>query len=123
MPKKVRSAKGEIVDFDLMKIKQQIEAAPEPSTVQARQDFIDQKMRRRLKKVKRKLDSVPKRRVGPDGKPVEVDKKVAAESAPEGEKIDVVEEKAKTAPKKTSTKKRKIKRKTKTTKKKTKKAD
>ena len=116
MPKKVRSARGEIVDFDLMKVKQQIEAAPEPSTVQARQDFIDQKMRRRLKKVKRKLDSVPKRRTGPDGNPiVEVDKKVAAQSAPEGEKIDVVEEEKvtkKTAPKKTSKKKRKIKRKT-----------
>ena len=117
MPKKVRSARGEIVDFDLMKVKQQIEAAPEPSTVQARQDFIDQKMRRRLKKVKRKLDSVPKRRTGPDGNPVEVDKKVATQSAPEGEKIDVVEEEEKkttkkTAPKKTSKKKRKIKRKT-----------
>ena len=120
MPKKVRSARGEIVDFDLMKVKQQIEAAPEPSTVQARQDFIDQKMRRRLKKVKRKLDSVPKRRTGPDGNPVEVDKKVATQAAPEGEKIDVVEEEEeekkkttkKTAPKKTSKKKRKIKRKT-----------
>ena len=112
MPKRVRSAKGEIVDFDLMKIKEQIEAAPEPTSVQARQDFIDQKMRRRVKKIKQKLDAIPKRRVGPDGNVI-VDKKVATKSAPEGEKIDVVEEKAKTAPKKTSTKKRKIKRKTK----------
>jgi len=113
MPKKVRSARGEIVDFDLMKVKEQIEAAPEPTSVQARQDFIDQKMRRRLKKVKRKLDSVPKRKVDANGNPVEVDKKVAAKTTPQGEKIDVVEEKPKTAPKKTSKKKRKIKKKAK----------
>ena len=109
MPKKVRSARGEIVDFDLMKIKEQIEAAPEPTNVQGRQDFIDQKMRRRRLKVKRKLDSVPKRGTTPNA--VDVDKKVAAQPTPQGVKIDEVKEKPKTAPKKTSKKKRKIKKK------------
>lgn len=51
MGKKVRSAKGEQVDFDLLKIKEQIAAAPAPTDVRARQDFIEKRLRRRLKKV------------------------------------------------------------------------
>jgi ribosomal protein S17 len=46
--KGVLSARGERVDFDLMKIKQQIAAAPKAVTVKAREDFIDQKFKRRL---------------------------------------------------------------------------
>jgi hypothetical protein len=46
--KGVKSARGVIVDFDLMKIKEQIANAPKAVTVQARIDFIDQKSRRRL---------------------------------------------------------------------------
>lgn len=46
----VLSARGERVDFDLMKIKQQIAAAPKAVTVKAREDFIDQKFKRRLKR-------------------------------------------------------------------------
>lgn len=48
--KGVLSARGEWVDFDLMKIKQQIASAPKAVTVRAREDFIDQKFKRRLKK-------------------------------------------------------------------------
>lgn len=51
MSKKVRSAKGEMVDFDLLKIKQQIGSAPPPTDVRARQDFIEKRFRRRVKKV------------------------------------------------------------------------
>ena len=51
MGKKIRSAKGEIVDFDLLKVKEQIAAAPAPQDVKMRQDFIEKRMRRRLKKV------------------------------------------------------------------------
>lgn len=47
----VKSAKGEIVDFDLLKIKEQIASAPKTTNVQAREDFIDRKFRRRLKKL------------------------------------------------------------------------
>jgi hypothetical protein len=46
--KGVLSARGERVDFDLIKIKQQIAAAPKAVTVKAREDFIDQKSKRRL---------------------------------------------------------------------------
>ena len=51
MGKKVRSAKGELVDFDLLKIKEQMASAPPPTDVRARQDFIERRLRRRLKKV------------------------------------------------------------------------
>jgi len=51
--KKVRSAKGEMVDFDLLKIKEQIASEPAPLDVKARQDHIDQRLRRRLRKVKK----------------------------------------------------------------------
>lgn len=53
MSKAVRSARGAIVDFDLLRIKQQMASAPKTTTVQAREDFIDQKFKRRLKKMKR----------------------------------------------------------------------
>ena len=51
MSKKVRSAKGELVNFDLLKIKEQIGSAPPPQDVKLRQDFIEKRLRRRLKKV------------------------------------------------------------------------
>ena len=47
----VKSAKGVLVDFDLLKIKQQIASAPKTTNVQAREDFIDRKFKRRLKKL------------------------------------------------------------------------
>jgi hypothetical protein len=62
MPRVARSAKGRAVDFDMLKIKQQIASAPKPSTVKAREDFIDQKFKRRLKKQKRAV--VEKAKVG-----------------------------------------------------------
>ena len=49
----VRSAKGEVVDFDLLRIKAQIASAPKTTNVQAREDFIDSKFKRRLKRLKR----------------------------------------------------------------------
>ena len=51
MSKGVRSARGVVVDFDLLKIKQQIASAPKPAQVQVREDFIDQKFKRRLKRL------------------------------------------------------------------------
>jgi len=46
----VRSAKGETVDFDLIKIKEQMAGAPKSVEVIARERFIDQKLKRRLKR-------------------------------------------------------------------------
>lgn len=51
MGKKVRSARGEMVDLDLLKIREQISSNPIPLDVQARQDFVEKRQRRRLKKV------------------------------------------------------------------------
>jgi len=48
---KGKSARGEIVDFDLLKIKEQIASAPKTTNVVAREDFIDQKFKRRLRKM------------------------------------------------------------------------
>lgn len=45
----VKSARGELVDFDLLKIRNQMAAAPKPTSVQAREEFVDAKLRRRLK--------------------------------------------------------------------------
>lgn len=50
MSKGVKSARGEVVDFDLLKIKQQIASAPKTIQVQEREDFIDNKFKRRLKR-------------------------------------------------------------------------
>jgi hypothetical protein len=48
---KVRSARGEMVDFDLLRIKETILQAEETVEVQGRQDFIDHRLRRKTKKV------------------------------------------------------------------------
>lgn len=52
MSKSVKSARGVNVDFDLLKIKEQISTAPKTTDVKAREDFIDQKFKRRLKRLK-----------------------------------------------------------------------
>lgn len=62
MSKKVRSAKGELVDFDLLKIKQQIAATPAASIVQEREMQIDRKLKRKVKKVEA---PAPKVKVSP----------------------------------------------------------
>lgn len=43
MSVKTRSARGEIVDFDLLAIKQQLATAPVPVSVADRRRFIDEK--------------------------------------------------------------------------------
>lgn len=48
---KIKSARGETVDFDLLKIKEAIASNPPTTEVKARQDFIDKRLRRRIKKV------------------------------------------------------------------------
>lgn len=51
MSKKVRSAKGTEVDFDLLEIKSQIASSPKTIDVKKREDFIDRKLRRKIKKI------------------------------------------------------------------------
>lgn len=43
MSRLTRSARGSLVDFDLLAIKQQIAAAPAPVSVDQRRKFIDEK--------------------------------------------------------------------------------
>ena len=43
MTKKARSARGELVDFDLLAIKQQLATTPVPVSVHQRRKFIDEK--------------------------------------------------------------------------------
>lgn len=57
MSKTVKSARGENVNFDVLQIKDQMASAPKPTVVTAREDFIDQKFKRRLKKMKRDVVS------------------------------------------------------------------
>lgn len=46
MSRKIRSIRGEIVDFDLFAIKQQILTTPKNEDVKKRERFIDKKRRR-----------------------------------------------------------------------------
>lgn len=50
MPR-VKSAKGRVIDFDLLKIKRGLADKPLSIDVKARQAFIDQKARRRIRKI------------------------------------------------------------------------
>ena len=52
---KGKSAKGVIVDFDLLKIKEQMTAQPPSIDVKKRQDFIENRTKRRRKKVPQEL--------------------------------------------------------------------
>ena len=51
MARTVRSAKGVMVDFDLLRIKENLGSVPKATTVRAREDFIDQKMQRKLRRM------------------------------------------------------------------------
>ena len=53
--KKVRSARGVTIDFDELRIKQQLIETPKPTSVKTREEFIDKKLNRRLKKLKRNV--------------------------------------------------------------------
>lgn len=50
MTKRIRSARGVEVDFDLIRIKEQIASGPKPVNVQSREEFIDRRVRKRAKK-------------------------------------------------------------------------
>ncbi len=102
MAKKTKSMRGVIIDWDLAEIKSQMEQAPAPLNVEKRQNFIDQKLRRRVKKVKESIAALDASKV---------DRKVAETPVAQAEKIDDVTVVEEAAPKKTP-KKRTVKRKT-----------
>ncbi len=43
MPQYIRSARGELIDFELLAIKQQLANAPPPKSVEQRKKAIDEK--------------------------------------------------------------------------------
>lgn len=45
----VKSARGQSIDFDLMRLKQQMGSTPKPVSVQSREQFVDHRLRRRAK--------------------------------------------------------------------------
>lgn len=49
-PRRARSMRGVMVDFDLIAIKEQMANRPAPLEVRARENFIDKRLRRRIKK-------------------------------------------------------------------------
>ena len=57
MPRLVRSARGEVVDFDLIAIANQLASAPPPVSVNERRQFIDEKDG--VKPEKKLVESVP----------------------------------------------------------------
>jgi len=50
MAVKGKSARGEVVDFDLLRIKEQMASSPVSIDVQKRQDFVENRLRRRARK-------------------------------------------------------------------------
>lgn len=67
-----RSARGEDVDFDKLKIKEQLAAAPKTTSVKVREDFVDAKFKRRVKQAQAQT---PKVEAVQQTLGVEVDKK------------------------------------------------
>lgn len=59
MARTVRSARGEMVDMDLLRIKETLGQAPKGATVQAREDFIDNKFKRRLRRLTETAAATP----------------------------------------------------------------
>ncbi len=104
MARKVRSAKGEMVDFDLLKIKEQIASAPPTTDVQARQNFVDKRLRRRVKKAQ-PVEQVAKQELDVDPTlPTTEDAPVEEPKLIEEVQQETVQEE-KPAPKKKATKK------------------
>lgn len=55
MPKIVKSIRGATVDFDLIKIKNEIQSSPTPLEVAERREYIDNKLQRRIRRAKLEL--------------------------------------------------------------------
>jgi len=105
MPKRVRSMRGEVLDFDLLKIKEQMAAVPEPQELRAREDFIEKRLRRRVRRAKIAVTKTE----------VDVEPTITEAADPEAAKIETQPEEPKAveqkAPAKKKTKKKIVKQK------------
>ena len=89
MGKKIKTARGLILDFDLFKIKEQMASKPTPHTVKLREDFIDARLKRR---VKRTAANIAETRVSA---PVPSELKTVEELAAVDKEMDVEEDDSK----------------------------
>ena len=78
MPRKVRSMRGVVLDFDLLKIKEQMAAVPAPQELRAREDFIEKRLCRRVRRAKVAVVEAG----------VEVEPKIVDEAEPVAEMIE-----------------------------------
>ena len=53
----VKSVRGENVDFDVLRIKRQLAAAPPPTEVKVRENFVEKRLKRKLKN--RTIETAP----------------------------------------------------------------
>lgn len=60
MTKKVKTSRGADLDFDLLRIKEEISTAPQSLHVQNRKNYIEQRLRRRVKSALNNLPEAPK---------------------------------------------------------------
>jgi len=66
-----RTARGEIVDFDLIKAKQQMTTKPPPKEVSVRQEIIDRRLRKKATAMNPSpLNTTPVKPVAPEPKEV-----------------------------------------------------
>lgn len=72
MTKMVRTARGDLVDFDLIKIKQQLADSPAPTEVTARENFVEKRLKRKLRSKTAPLVEVAPTIVVPVEVPAEV---------------------------------------------------
>ena len=109
MSKRVQSIKGETVDFDLFKIKEQISKNPKSSEVLMRENYIDVKRRRTSRKNVSQLlaDQEKRKKVASDA--VEAQNEEETVNAEKVEAVTTEEKVEKETP--TKTKKRPVRKK------------
>lgn len=105
---KARSVRGEMVDFDLIRMKQQMATATPPLNVKQRQEFIEKRMRRRVRKVPAPAPKITAPVEGEskvEGEPQEFIETPVTEALPESLQAATEEPKKRAYTKKTTTQK------------------
>lgn len=74
--RRVRSARGEVIDFDLMEIKSQMANHPKPTDVKKRETFIESRLHRRAKKLEQKTKKLAEELLMKQDKKSEEEKKI-----------------------------------------------
>lgn len=88
MPKMIRSARGEMVNFDLVLIKQEIAANAAPTNVSNREDFIEGRIRRRARRTGKVAAKPSERELGEEVSIAALDLPDDSEFEQEAEEIE-----------------------------------